>query len=536
MVSALQNLVTHHSGSLPAGVSFAGVTPSRRLRLDWAKLATGLLPPEGSIESSQPTLIALQLIAASPAFDAVCPLIRARLAAFGPLVQPPFPSVLSSHLVESPGHTTAGDLDRFSQVRTQLARLLRLRPRVRTLLRKEFNLLFAPYLWTGASNADLSVSELYAPAFVDAPGLIDNTHLVDAVCTLPISCRTSYAEELAALLRRERYGVMVDNNYVVIRHEGVALDVITTGDHPAWLRAETIAEAVPEAKRISAAANLRDWLRETFRTAGQDTCVRIFERTDQLQSVSYSPANFTVIYRADASAFIKRAEKTTGQHLSRGERPPRHRRLKEITVRTPAEFADLVTTPTLSLGRKNETLFINIDAFNNIPPGLLVNLAAKDFAAYNEAGAPCYRFRDVPATLFVSLSVLATHLKQPALSAHLQRLYGSKLDWKKAFNEATDAKRRKRAKAYPFTIAEDTYLSLYARKWKRADFWGDFLKRFPHHSLARLRRRAAYVRAILNKRGTTIAQLHDAAWLDANIKGVALRRWKSIYKAIEEIQ
>ena len=536
MVSALQNLVIHHETSLPAGFTIKGSGSNRRLLLDWDMIATGLAPPSGSIEAKHPTLLALQVVMASPAFEDVCPFTRARLGAFMPLVQPAFPSVLTSHAVEIPGRITLGDIDRFDRLRIQLSRLLRARPRARTLLRREFETLLASYVQKDAEGARSVITRLALPPLIIAAGIVDTSALADTICTIPMNFRTTYAEELGALMRRERYGVVVDSNYVVIRHVGVASDVLASGDRPAWLRAATMAETVYDMKLRYAAIDLRDWLRDTFKVLGLDASERLFKRIDALRSTTFNPAEFTVIYRAEATEYVNRAKTLAAKPISRGERPPRRRRIKEVTVPVPDTFKGIITTPTMMLCRRKDLVYFNIDGLSDIRVERLVNLPAKDFVAYDANGDVCYRFRDVPATLYISLSVLGAHLKQPELAAYLYERYGSGLSWQKAFDAATDVKRRKRAKAYPFTIAEDTYLALYARKWKRADFWADFLTRFPHHTQLRLRRRASFVRAVMKARSATVKQLHDVTWLDENIKGLTLKKWKSIYKAIEELQ
>lgn len=536
LVAALQNLVNFHEKSMPAGFQIEGKGADRVLVISWESVVAGLVPPEGSIEAEHPTLLALQVVAASPAFETICPILRGKLSAFVPLLQPSFPTVLTTHLVETRGRVTLGDLDRFQRIRLQLSRLLKARPKVRVAIRSDFEAFLAPHVVPNVHGVHAVHTRLVLSSLVDAAGPTQSAldALATTVCTVPAGARTTNAQEAGALLRRERFGVLVDANYVIIRHTGLAQDVLANGDAPPWLRARTNAETDPEMKRISAAEDLRDWLREHFKVAGHETSARVFKKTEALKSFVYSPDAFTVLYRASVSAFVTEDAKRTGVRVSRGETPPRRRRIKELAAPLPEGFENQIAGHKVLLCRKGDVVFINVDCLNNVDLRRLVGLPRRDFIAYDVAGKPCYRFRDVPTTLYVALSVLAAHLKRAPLAGHLFATYGKVEDWNRAVEIATQVKERARVKGIPFTFEEDAYLMAHGRRWKRKEFWAEILAKFPHHTEQRLRRRSAFVRYMARTYDVSAEQLHNVAWLDANVRGRNLRRWKYIYKAIKE--
>lgn len=536
-VGALQNLLNFHGKGMPAGFDVEGSGPGRVLVVSWESVIAGLVPPEGSLESVHPTLLALQIVAASPSFARVCPLLRDKLVCFLPLLQPAYPSVLTSHLVETDGRVTLGDLDRFARLRLQLSRLLKARPRVRATIRVEFESFLNHCVVPDADAARRSQSLISLPLLVDADGPSASAlvALASTVCTSPTPVRTSAGAEAGAILRRERYGVLVDGNYIIVRHAGVANDVLTNGDLPHWLRARTVAEQDPEFKLTSASNDLRDWLRETFKMCGHDAAARAFKKHPNLSSYSYNADTFSVLYRASVTEFIGKESKRTGESASRSEIPTRRRRIRELAVPPPEDFKTQIIGDNVLMCRKNGSVFVNVDCVNNIDIRRLIGIPRRDFVAYDEAGQPCYRFKVAPAMLYISLTVLSAQLRHPGLATRLFELYGKEDDWRRAFDAALLERKQSKRKAPPFNFEEDAYLIVHARRWKRSDFWSEFVERFPHHTEDRLRRRAAYVRYMARTYNVSAEQLHNIEWLDANVKGKTLKRFRYIYKCIKEV-
>lgn len=547
LVTAIQNSLLQAS-KLPDAFLLGGKGTGRFLTIDWTACVAALNPMPGS--PMTPTLFALQVVYGSPAFHDVCPLLRHRLSSFEPLLLPAYPSLRTDHL--SPDGVdvlNAPHVPHFDRLRQQVYRLLKGRPSVHLTLRKEFEKALVAHLGKRPKGAEPGTTYLDVSKLSVDPGLNDAAieGLKSLRCGDAVQVRTTPSEEAAAILRLERYGAVVEKNYVVVRHTGMAEHALGLGDWPAWATAATMRTVDESARLANAADDLRNWLRRTFRALNDLSAERFFKTSTALASAGgYDPERFTVVYRQDmvdkARAEAPRAKSKAQvdvdllgdtDTLSPREpfafAPKRRYILRLDGVEVPEHFEDVARR--VNLARRRHVVYVNLNAFGDVPLRAVLGLPREDFIAFDEHGRSIYHFSSQPHELYVSLNVVAERLKRPAFAEWVASTHGAMTVWRNLLGLKGAKDERALLKAALFTREQDEYFLKHCARYAREAVWSEAERLMPMHSLKRMKERAKFVRFAVQRKGLTIDALRDLKRVEALFGPRGIKKWSPIYKA-----
>lgn len=492
----------------------------RRLVIDWEAVISELWPSSAT-QPNEGLLLAAQVIITDPVrWDGLAPLLRARLADYRNWLLPLPPSCRADHLDRD---RVAGDvadsLARFHALRHQLFRYLGGHSASAAMaLRASFERLMAPVLADDRpAGTSRLVSHVDVVKLADTEGLtpaqLDVEYRLDPVVS---NRRTTLAEEMAALLRGERFGSVKEKNYLFIRHAGYAEHVESVGDVTAF-HDGAVALLPDRPSRVQKLAqNVRKKLGEKYRKASDLTAVRLFASSPVLRSQTYRPEDWSVLLRADVSASLRESGVTARRARTASLNPPAGRNHRT---------APLVLPPHLKAWSEEVRLlwrpsgpFVDVSTVKGARSGI-AGLSVNDFIAYDEVGRVTRTTANI-AKLYVHVSVLRAE-GLPALAGWISDAVPSKEVFYRLLKAKTKATR-----TIPFSREMDAELLGLWRPYQNKKVWQDFADK--HGCKATdARRRAEFVAFATRHRNLALSELNDLATVERRLGPKSWKTWRA---------
>lgn len=510
-VTLLQDL---YNRPFPSCFSTCDVGTSRRLVVDWEAVIAELWPTSTTLPN-EGGLLAIQLMLLDDVrWDSHAPLLRQRFQAYRSWVFPLPPSLRAAHLDPDllPGENAAS-LQRFHALRRQLFRLLGGRSIEMALaLRASFELLMAPIL---ASARPKGLSELLTHIdtvkLADAVGLNEEQlaapHHIMPVCDV---FRTTLGEELAALLRGERFGAVKDKNYLFVRHAGYAAHIESVGDTTPFHTSAVLLNTA------LLADNIRRTLRAKFRNVSAVTADRLFHKIEALRGLVYDPADWSIVSRVDVNASLRESGNSARRRHERSAVPRTIRQHRVVRLETPPYLKDTADAVSI-LWRKN-TAFIDT---KDLKDASGTGLAWDEILAFDTRGKVTHD-PALYASVYYSRSAL-NHLGMSVLARWISAQTPSREVWLRLLK----AKPKSARSLATFSRAQDRVLLPLWKPYQRKAVWEEFGQEYGVPAVE-VRRRAEFVAFAVRHRALLIEELNDLATVERRLGPKAWKKWKLV--------
>ena len=508
-------------GPMPSCFSVVNVGLRRRLVIDWEGVISELWP-EPATQPNEGLLLAAQVMLTDPLrWDGYAPLLHSRLAAYRNWLMPNPPSCRAAHLDRD---QLAGDvahsLARFHAIRHQLFRYLGGHSMHAAMaLRVSFERLMEPVIANDRPRgASKLVSYVDTVKLADTEGLtpmqLDIEYRLEPVGPAP---RTSLHEEMAAMLRGERFGAIKDHNYLFVRHAGYAEHVESLGDTTPF-HDGAVALAPDHVSRVRLLThNVRKRLNAEYKQASDLTAVRLFTTSARLKGVSYSPEDWSVILRADASASLRESGLTARRVRTASLKPTGGRRHRFLALRTPKHLA--AWADEVRLLWRESGVYVDTSTIKGLVNASVAGLSVNDFVAFDERGR-LTRTPECIKTLYVHRSVLQTQ----GLAA-LAGWVGDAVPTKDTFYRLLKAKPDKQ-RSMPFTREMDAELLALWKPYQARSAWKNFAEKYGCKATD-AKRRAEFVAFATRHRNLTLAELNDLATVERRLGPRSWKLWRA---------
>lgn len=508
---------------LPAYATSFDVGVRRRLSIDWEG-AIAELWPSPSTQTGEGSLLAAQMVVLHPLrWEGHCPLLRARLDAYKPWLLPMPPSDSAQHLSRDlvPGELQP-TLMRFHALRHQLFRFLGANSAVTAMaLRATFEALMAPVIANDRPRGSSPfASHIDVVKLADTEGLTPaQLDVVTAMSGPPPTFRTTLTEELSAMLRGERFGVVKDKNYLFTRHEGYAEHLEAVGDLTPFHNADVVIETDHQRRIELLAKSIRKTLRAKFHAANDVTASRHFANVKALRSATYNPEYWTASLRSDVSRSLSEHGGSARRRREAFpvERAPRKRR--EAVLETPPSLRNLADA--VHAIWRDGHIYVNATDVKTAAIEGPTGLAWNEYVAFDQFGRVTHRLDDIDA-LYVHRGALIRY-EAEALSRWLGNLMPTHEEWlRKTRNDGVEKR-----SALPFNRQQDTDLLQLWKPYQSKVVWESYAKEHGFKP-AEVKRRSRFVAYATRHKNLTIAELTDLSQVERRLGPKAWEQWKTI--------
>lgn len=485
----------------PSFASLSEVTPAPRegeFFIDWDALLTNhcKVTPDVRVGSLLPLIL---IDAASALFMKRMPLLIHRLRMFRGWLYP------DVHTLTPEALALTEDVEGvriFHEVRCQIYRVLKVwKGSMVPALKHTFDDLIGSHYSEKATSL-IKLQDILASPTASIPRV-----------TIPYTpLKFSDAEELGALYRRERFGVVqADNNFFIVSHIGVVRQALLLNDSTPYTAGFDDKDTFRREERIADA--FRSWLTSKVKyVSRKEAAESIFKRAG-LKDRTYDPAQYTIVYRADIARFASKHQTTDTDILPAQPPPSKPRKVYE---RREVMFHALTTLWRNGLWVKASTLSV-------------AGVSPREVLMFNEHKKQVTDPRECTEAFFRPVILME---REPALKAELEQLMIAFPDfkaWRSTFiSNVYKAKRRDARRV--FTLYEDTALLKYAEELRDSTAAWALLP--ASHTAEEYRRRLEFLSYVSTRFGFTIEQARD---LDLVEKTLPTSMWIKHRKAARSI-
>lgn len=505
----------------PSCFSLNDTGSERRLVIDWESAISELWPTP-TTQPHEGLLFVAQIILLDPVrWDAHAPLLRAKLAAYQHWLFPLPPSIRASHLDRDvvPGEC-ATSATQFHALRHQLFRFLGGHSLAAAMaLRATFEKLMESVLTKSRPrNAPKTFTYLDVAKIALEPGL-SATQLRCDFHLPPVErlARTTLAEELAAMLRGERFGAVKDKNYLFVRHAGYAEHLDAVGDTTVFHNSAVEMQPNYTARIEKLAENVRLRLRSEFRCASDLAAGRLFAAHPQLKNLRYNPLDWTVVLRADISASLRENGIDARNRREGTFKPTKGRRARHVVLQLPEHLS--AHGQALDVIWRDGGIFVDQETVKGLNLEGVAGLSIREFVAFDEAGHVT-RARDCMKTIYVHRAVL----ERQGLSA-LAGWLGNAIPTQQVYAKLLKAKPMRTPMA-TFTRRMDEELLGLWKPYQSKKVWHDFAENYGIR-WAEAKRRAEYVAFAVRKRNLLISELGDMVNVERRLGPRGWKKWRA---------
>lgn len=495
---------------------------SRHLEIDWEAAISELWPTAATMPH-EGHLLVLQVILLDPLrWDSHMPLLHERLVPYRSWVFPYPPSLEATHLNRDklPGDLSK-DVQRFHVIRQQIFRYLGQRSAEFSMaLRASFESLMEPVLAVRRRGLSELVTHLNTLALSDAQGFHETPpYLVGPVDT---GFKTTIGQELAALLRGERFGAVKDKNYLFVRHMGLASHLEALGDLTPFHSAQVLLCQDYSTRVALLAESIRRFLKERFRQASDVTAIRVMRGHPQLKNVLFAQGEWSVVLRSDVSASLREFGETARRRRERTVLPKAPRKIRVAAFAVPSHlhhFAEVMHV----LWRKGDP-YIDVDDLKMVPkPVSVAGLTREEYVAYDTKGLVTHDLTNA-AKVFYHRQALS-HLGMDVFSKWISVEVPTRERWLRQLTPTPG-----RVMYYGrFTREQDHELLSLWKKYQKKSVWEAFEAR-THHPAKEAKRRARFVSFAVRGKNLTVNELHDLNLVEQRIGPRAWKQWHVIAK------